>query len=104
VPRESATALYVPPLRSRLILRTALAWERVGLRWAKTFAGVLLMRAEKQIYAAPFEPARTRRRVPAYLPVPRNLAAAERIHNEVTTQPPLPAGREGTAPARSAGC
>jgi SAM-dependent methyltransferase len=116
VPRESATALYVPPLRSRLILRTALAWERVGLRWAKTFAGVLLMRAEKQIYAAPFEPARTRRRVPAYLPVPRKLAAAERIHNEARMQPRTrsrdsnlvagldPAIRTGTAIGLGRGC
>ena len=79
VPRESASALFVPPLRSRVILRTAVAWERVGLRWAKHFAGLLLMLAEKQIYAAPFEPAVAKRRVRAYVPVPRALAAAERI-------------------------
>lgn len=78
-PRESATALFVPPLRSRMILRTAVAWERVGLRWAQHFAGLLLMVAEKQIYAAPFEPAEARRRVRAYVPVPRALAAAERV-------------------------
>jgi hypothetical protein len=87
VPRESATALFVPPLRSRLILRTALAWERAGLRWAKHFAGVLLMVAEKQIYTAPFEPARAGRRAPAYLPVPRALAAAERVSSETTAPP-----------------
>jgi SAM-dependent methyltransferase len=91
VPRESAMALFVPPLRSRVILRTALAWERVGLRWAQHFAGVLLMVAEKQIYAAPFEPARTGRRVPAYLPVPRVLAAAERVRNDPRTRPGVPA-------------
>jgi SAM-dependent methyltransferase len=79
VPRESASALFVPPLRSRVVLRTALAWERVGLRWAKHFAGLLLMLAEKQIYAAPFEPAVAKRRVRAYVPVPRVLAAAERV-------------------------
>jgi hypothetical protein len=65
-------------------MRTAFAWERVGLRWAKHFAGVLLMLAEKQIYAAPLEPARARRRVPAYLPVPRALAAAERVHSKAS--------------------
>jgi SAM-dependent methyltransferase len=79
VPRESASALFVPPMRSRVILRTAVAWERVGLRWAKHFAGLLLMLAEKQIYAAPFEPAVAKRRVRVYMPVPRALAAAERI-------------------------
>jgi hypothetical protein len=55
------------------------AWERVGLRWAKRFSGVVLMTAEKQIYAVPAEPALKRRRVRAYVPVPRALAAAERV-------------------------
>jgi SAM-dependent methyltransferase len=104
VPRESATALFVPPLRSRLVLRTALAWERVGLRWGSHFAGVLLMVAEKQIYAAPFEPARAARRVPAYLPVPRSLAAAERVQKRTRSRTATTACSTGTAPARSAGC
>src|ERR687891_1082461 len=104
VPRESATALFVPPLRSRLVLRTALAWERVGLRWGSHFAGVLLMVAEKQIYAAPFEPARAARRVPAYLPVPRSLAAAERVQKRTRSRTATTADSTGTAPARSASC
>ena len=29
-PRRTARALFVPPSRSRLLLRTALVWERVG--------------------------------------------------------------------------
>ncbi|MGH6943428.1 MAG: methyltransferase domain-containing protein [Geminicoccaceae bacterium] len=78
-PRQSAPALFVPPSRSRVLLRTAVAWERIGLRWAKHFAGVLLMRAEKQIYAAPVEPALTRRRMPAYVPLPHAAATAERV-------------------------
>jgi SAM-dependent methyltransferase len=78
-PKGTARALFVPPSRSRLLLRTALVWERIGLRWAKTFSGVLLMAAEKQIYAAPVEPILKRRRVPAYVAVPRALAAAERV-------------------------
>ncbi len=60
-PRRTARALFVPPSRSRLVLRTAMAWERIGLRWAKHFSGVLLMAAEKQIYAAPVEPVVKRR-------------------------------------------
>jgi len=78
-PKGTARALFVPPSRSRLLLRTALVWERIGLRWAKHFSGVLLMAAEKQIYAAPVEPAVKRGRVPAYAAVPRPLAAAERV-------------------------
>jgi hypothetical protein len=100
VPRESASALFVPPMRSRVILRTAVAWERVGLRWAKHFAGLLLMLAEKQIYAAPFEPAVAKRRVRAYMPVPRALAAAERI--QALPKGPRPSRVEPaeTTPAR----
>jgi hypothetical protein len=100
VPRESATALFVPPLRSRLILRTALAWERAGLRWAQHFAGLLLMVAEKQIYAAPFEPAAAKRRVRAYVPVPRALAAAERVQAGAKRRRRAPADSAETAPAR----
>jgi SAM-dependent methyltransferase len=81
-PKKTLPALFVPPIRSRLVLRTALAWERVGQRWARHFAGVLLMLAEKQIYAAPVEPAVKRRRMPAYVPVPRVLAAAERVSEQ----------------------
>ena len=77
-PGPSATALYMPPSRSRLLLRTAVAWERVGLRWAQPFAGVLAMTAVKQIYALPSEPAKARKRKPAYVPV-QGLAAAERV-------------------------
>lgn len=77
-PKRTLPALFVPPLRSRFVLRSALVFERLGHRWARHFAGVLLMQAEKQIYAAPLEPAVKPRRMPAYVPVPRSLAAAER--------------------------
>ena len=100
VPRESASALFVPPLRSRVILRTAFAWERVGLRWAKHFAGLLLMVAEKQIYAAPFEPAAVKKRVRAYVPVPRALAAAERVQASLKEPCAAPGERAETTPAR----
>jgi SAM-dependent methyltransferase len=101
-PQRSATALYVPPSRSRLLLRTAVAWERVGLRWATHFAGVLLMVAEKQIYAPPVEPALSRRRGRSYVPVPRALAAAERVSEPQTlgAAPPREGGSARTGPAR----
>lgn len=50
-PETSATALFVPPFRSRMVLRSAPAWEKLGARWFPTFAGVLLVEAGKQIYA-----------------------------------------------------
>jgi SAM-dependent methyltransferase len=44
-------ALFMPPLDRRLVLSTAIAWERVGfIGWAG-FAGVLIVEARKQVYA-----------------------------------------------------
>ena len=51
-PEQSTTALYMPPFRTRMVLRSAGAWEKMGSRWFPTFAGVLMVEAGKQIYAA----------------------------------------------------
>ena len=71
-PVGSATALFVPPARKRMILRAAPAWERLGRRWFPTFAGVVLVEATKQIYAKP-TPAREPRRRLVYAPAPHGL-------------------------------
>ena len=52
-PVATGAALFVPPSRSRVVLRSARAWERIGARWFQTFAGVVLVEATKQIYAKP---------------------------------------------------
>jgi SAM-dependent methyltransferase len=52
-PVGTGTALFVPPSRDRMMLRSAPAWERLGKRWFPTFAGVVLIEAAKQIYAKP---------------------------------------------------
>jgi len=44
-------ALYVPPIRSRMLMRSAPAFEKVGSRWAQAVSGVLIVEASKQIYA-----------------------------------------------------
>ena len=81
-PCRSGRALYVPPVRSGLVLRTAVAWERVGLRFAWPFAGVLLVEAEKQLYATALRQAEPRRRrAPGYFPLPGQAAARVR-HRE----------------------
>lgn len=49
-PYRIATALYVPPFHSRMILSSAAAWEKVGQRWFSGFAGVAMVEATKQIY------------------------------------------------------
>lgn len=51
-PTQSATALFVPPSNSRMMIASSQAWEEIGQRWFQTFAGVLLVEAGKQIYAA----------------------------------------------------
>lgn len=51
-PMTSETALYMPPIKSSLLLSAAPAMERVGRSAFSRFGGVLLMEATKQIYAA----------------------------------------------------
>jgi SAM-dependent methyltransferase len=71
-PVGSDAALFIPPARSRVMLRSAAAWERIGLRWFPTFAGVLLVEATKQIYAKPAAVRVPRRRL-VYAPAPHGL-------------------------------
>src|SRR6266566_1795108 len=52
-PVGTDTALFIPPARKRMILRSAAAWERLGKRRFPTFAGVVMVEATKQIYAKP---------------------------------------------------
>jgi len=64
MPMRDAQALFIPPTRSRFLLAGAGAWEEVGARWFKTFAGVHMVEAGKQIYAsAPRVSVRSRRRL-----------------------------------------
>jgi SAM-dependent methyltransferase len=71
-PVGSDAALFIPPARHRMVLRSAAAWERVGKRWFPGFAGVLLVEATKQIYAKPAAARAPRRRL-VYTPAPHGL-------------------------------
>jgi hypothetical protein len=77
-PTERASALYMPPIRSRMLLRTAGAWEKLGQRWAQAVGGVLLVEAEKQIYAAPSIQKPRRRPIAVPLPSTRGVANSQR--------------------------
>jgi hypothetical protein len=80
-PVGSNTALFIPPVRKRVMLRAAPAWERIGRRWFPTFAGVVLIEATKQIYAKPATARAPRRRL-VYAPAPHGLSLhAERLRN-----------------------
>jgi len=66
-PVSAAGALFVPPSYSRMALAAAPAWEKLGDRWFPRFAGVAMIEAAKQIYAAAPLTARSERR-PVYVP------------------------------------
>ncbi len=63
---QGAYALYVPPIRSRMILAGAPAWEKIGGRWFTQLGGILLLEVSKQIYA----PVGSGKAQVAYAPVP----------------------------------
>ncbi len=70
-PTRSSRALYIPPLRTRALLRSAPAWERIGNRWFPTFGGVVLVEAGKQLYASNLQAERKRFRRPIVVSFPR---------------------------------
>src|SRR5579885_275622 len=72
-PIGSDMALFVPPTASRMVLRSARAWERIGRRFLPAFAGVVLVEAGKQIYAKPAEKRAPRRRL-VYAPAPHGIS------------------------------
>ena len=70
-PTRSERALYIPPTRIRWLLRSAMAWERLGRSWFPTFSGVIMIEAGKQLYAASAaheRPRRSRRPVVVSMP------------------------------------
>jgi SAM-dependent methyltransferase len=66
-PEHWAEALYVPPLRRRLFMRSAMSWERIGAGLSLPFAGVYVIDATKQFYRR--APLRATRRSFAFRPV-----------------------------------
>ncbi|MBS0272243.1 MAG: methyltransferase domain-containing protein [Proteobacteria bacterium] len=50
-PLRAEHALYIPPTRSRVLLSTANAWEKLGHKWFRNLSGVLIVEATKQVYA-----------------------------------------------------
>jgi SAM-dependent methyltransferase len=56
-PVATTTALFMPPLAWRLFGGWGAALEDLGARFFPTIAGVVVVEAEKQIYAVPFDAA-----------------------------------------------
>jgi SAM-dependent methyltransferase len=74
-PLDWDQALYMPPFNWPILLRGAIAWERIGAIFWPGFCGVNIVEATKQIYAA--SPERKREKVRGKLyPVPAGSVAA----------------------------
>lgn len=72
-PVSTCGALFLPPTSSRMLLRSAVAVEDLGSRWFEGFAGVVMVEATKQIYAAtPLHREKGKRR--GYLPVAQGFS------------------------------
>lgn len=50
-PLDWSAALFIPPIDRRVVLRSALSAERIGLRISRAFAGVILVEARKELIA-----------------------------------------------------
>jgi len=59
-PFDWSVALYVPPLESRMVMRSATAFERLGARLSPGFGGVSIVEARKEIAAPAVKKARAR--------------------------------------------
>ncbi len=75
-PTQSQRALFVPPTRSRALLRSAPAWERIGGRFFPRFAGVVMIEAGKQLYAASAVSSRKAIRKPVLVQIPQAAGKA----------------------------
>lgn len=61
-PLDWTNALYMPPFNWQILLRSAVAWERMGTILWPALSGVIIVEATKQIYAGTSEPAIERAR------------------------------------------
>ena len=60
-PKRTYRAVCLPPFYNRAIMRFATTFERLGQRWWPALGGVLLVEAEKKLYAAAGNTSKLRR-------------------------------------------
>lgn len=61
-PLKTRSALFVPPFDSKMMLSSCAAWEKIGNKVFSRFGGVVMIEAEKQIYAGQTAEKNPRRR------------------------------------------
>ena len=86
VPEQVARALYIPPTRSRFLLKSATAWERVGSQLFDRFAGVVMIEASKQLYQIAAARRQVRRR-PMLIPLGGATARAADAASMTVSRP-----------------
>ncbi|MFN3868170.1 MAG: methyltransferase domain-containing protein [Hyphomicrobiaceae bacterium] len=101
-PVGSTSALFLPPFDHRLLVRSAVAWERLGARVTPGFAGLLIVEARKEMIATVGKAARVRS-VQGVV-----AAAGSRLSRHDVRQNPgsadvSAAGATGTPPSRRTG-
>lgn len=85
LPERWDSALYLPPIRIRRLMRTGTAWERMGRMLWPRLSGVHLLEASKSLYAlAPPERARLRRAVFATAGINRMSSPIHQPHMPIT--------------------
>jgi SAM-dependent methyltransferase len=105
-PRGSDEALFMPPTRSRLLLRGARTWEGIGRRLWPAFAGLLFVEAEKQVHRGSLvrEERVTRSFRPLFIPEGATTGlSGQRLGKRVTQSVSVsgetgPARRSGSTP------
>ncbi len=61
-PMSTETALFVPPIDSRMVMSSCAAWEKIGTSVFSRFGGVVITEASKQLYAGQAHTAAGKRR------------------------------------------
>ncbi len=84
-PEATTRALFLPPVRLKMLMGAAAAWEEAGSRWFPGFSGVVMIEASKQVYRLARPAERVRQR-PLLVPIPG--AATARIARSVETADP----------------
>lgn len=79
-PTRWTSALFLPPFKNRTMLTALATLEKTGQRWWNRFAGVLIIEAEKQIYAG--NPAEVAKKV---IPKPVIVGTQRTNHSRVKT-------------------
>lgn len=75
-PTRTLNALFTPPYSSGLFIRSAPAIERIGERWFTTFAGAVMIEAQKQVYAVRPDRKRVLARARELISVPKPAPAS----------------------------